>query len=112
MSPEDSNIPSLEHSVLVALCSAGLSVANRTAAIGALSKYGWNLPDHRVIYAALCRSGHRPADELRDHLKAEVTRLGFPELEWESYFVTLMIDAAHVQALVRELLNSAPDIRQ
>lgn len=112
MAPNDFTISDLENALLAALCGASLSAESRNHAIRALSKYDWTVPDHRVIYEALRRSGNRTDNELREYLKAEVTRLGFPDLDWELYLAVPATGAADAEILIRELLNYAPDADQ
>jgi hypothetical protein len=106
-----SNFPimsELERKILGALCTIALLSTVREHAVRALAEYEWISPDHRVIYEALRRFGHRDGVEIREHLKAEVTRLGFPDIEWAPYFEACNPTAADVDRLVRELLNAAP----
>lgn len=111
MSSNDSKITELEHAILGALCGASRSAESRNHAIRTLATYDWAAPDHRVIYHALRRSGNRTDNELCEYLKAEVTRLGFPDMEWELYLAVSGAPAADAEILIRELLRSAPDTR-
>jgi hypothetical protein len=109
MTPDSPSIPELERELLGALCSIVLPSATREHAIRALAKYEWTTPDHRVVYEALRRAGKRDAGEIREHLRADVTRLGFPDIEWAPYFEARILTAADIDMLTRTLLNVTPD---
>jgi hypothetical protein len=108
MLPNSSTISELEREILAALCNIELPEASREHAIRALANYEWTMPDHRVIYEALRRAGHWGPGEIRERLKADVTRLGFPDIEWALYFETSNRTAGDIVMLIRELLNAAP----
>jgi hypothetical protein len=111
MLPNYSTIFELEREILAAVCNIELPETSREHAMRALAKYEWTLPDHHVIYEALRRSGHPGQGEIRERLKAEVTRLGFPDIEWALYFETSNRTAGDIVILIRELLNAAPGTR-
>jgi hypothetical protein len=76
----------IERRLLRALCMAPLSLDDRHEALRSLAHYDWILPDHRVIYEALRRSRQRNSAALREHIVAEITRLGFPDIDLEPFF--------------------------
>lgn len=99
----------LERQVLRALCVSALPFERRTEVVKALATHRWQSPDHQVIYEALRRSRHRDARSLREHLRAEATRLGFPDIDWACYFQASAAVDEHVENLVRTLLSHAAE---
>jgi hypothetical protein len=87
-------ISELERKILRALCRQGadssaradLDAQSRTNAISSLLSYSWQDAEHRIIFEALARLPGPDAAELRRQLPAQATRMGFPEVQWETYF--------------------------
>ncbi len=77
------------------------AVWNRLAA--SLSAYSWQVPDHRVVYDALRGIRSRDAATRRDQLPAQVTRMGFPDLNCSVYFAPTEISEREIEGLVRQL---------
>ena len=98
-----------ECEILGALCSAALSLDRRARALQDLTEYFWHSPDHRVIYEALRRSRERDAVALHEYLRAEVTRLGFPDIDWALYLSPRNPSATEIEILVHTLLALTPD---
>ena len=99
-----SDIPQLERSLLRGLCSADLSSSERNAILLRLAGHTWRDADHQVIYAVL-RSApklHRVA--LRAYLISEVTRLGFPDVDFTGYFAPSTFLNTDVAKLAGSLL--------
>jgi hypothetical protein len=94
----------IERLMLGALCTGPLSLDDRSEALRSLAHYNWILPDHRVIYAALRRSRQRNSPALREHIVAEITRLGFPDIDVEPFFDTCTLTKAEIVELANALL--------
>jgi hypothetical protein len=62
-----------------------------------------------VIFEALCRARQLDRTGIQERLKAEVTRLGFPDIDWAEYFQPLHLDKAQIEKLIRALLNRASE---
>ena len=105
----------VERTLLRALCAAPLSPQERDTLLPRLAKYDWHSPDHRVIYEALRRSRHSNSDALREHIIAETTRLGFPDIDIASFFEPCPLSSADIEKLTRTLLaafsSGAPDTK-
>ena len=101
----------VERSFLRALCVAPLSHRERDAILRSLAKYNWGSPDHRVIYEALRRSRQPSSDALREHIIAEVTRLGFPDIDIAPYFAPAELSKTDVEELTNVLLAADPGVR-
>jgi hypothetical protein len=50
-----------------------------------LAGYSWREPDHAIIYEAITRARSRDPKRWREQLAAQTTRMGFPDLDWESF---------------------------
>lgn len=51
-----------------------------------LSDYVWSNEEHRVVYQCLRSTRHAPAASLRAEMASVATRMGHPEVDWNSYF--------------------------
>jgi hypothetical protein len=84
----------LERKILRAICREGTESSvpanfvaqSRTSTIAGLLSHNWQDAEHRVVFDALVRLPGRDAAELRSQLPAQTTRMGFPDVEWETYF--------------------------
>src|ERR1700758_480104 len=104
MATQSRDTKEVERLVLAALCTGPLSLDDRSEALRSLANYNWILPDHRVIYEALRRSRQRNSPALREHIVAEITRLGFPDIDVEPFFNPCSL----TQAEIVELANLLP----
>jgi len=98
----------VERTLLGALCTRPLSQQERDTLLRRLAEYNWRSPDHRVIYEALRRGRQSDSGGLRHHVIAEVTRLGFPDIDLAPYFVPSTLSDAEIEKLAEALL-AAPD---
>ena len=98
----------VERTLLCALCSRPLSQQERAALLRRLAEYNWRSPDHRVIYEALRRGRQIHSGGLRHHVIAEITRLGFPDIDLAPYFAPSTLSYAEIERLAEALL-AAPD---
>lgn len=94
----------VERLVLGALCTRPLSLDDRSEALRSLANYNWILPDHRVIYEALRRSRQPNSTASREHISAEITRLGFPDIDVEPFFAPSTLTKAELARLAKALL--------
>lgn len=95
------SILSLELALLRAFCSSKNVCAARDQIASVLPGYKWQDPENAIVYAALCKVSGRDSQPLREQLSAIATRMGFPDVAWEDYFVA---DAAAEQEIL-ELLS-------
>jgi hypothetical protein len=84
MSQHD-KIVSLELRILRALCTHpnGERYENCGASLGG---YVWHDAEHGAMYQALRRIGFLSPNARRRELPAEMTRLGFPDVNCQAYF--------------------------
>jgi hypothetical protein len=102
----------LESKILRALCSnpspridnpAAAFTAERADILAKLRTHPWQDPEHRVVFEALTLLPGRQANELREQLPAQATRMGFPDVNWDAYFAADADDISP-EALLAELL--------
>jgi hypothetical protein len=104
----------LESKILRALCSnpspstdnPAAATAKRATILAKLRAHRWQDPEHRVVFEALTLLPGRQAKELREQLPAQATRMGFPDVNWDRYFVASN-DNAPIETLVAELLAAS-----
>lgn len=104
MATQSRDTKEIERRVLGALCMGPLSLDDRNEALRSLANYSWILPDHRVIYEVLRRSRQRNSAALRENIVAEITRLGFPDIEVEPFFDPCSLTKAEIIELANALL--------
>lgn len=104
MATQSRDTKEIERLVLGALCAAPLPLEDRGEVLRSLANYNWILPDHRVIYEALRRSRQRNPAALREHVVAEITRLGFPDIDVEPFFNPCNLTKAELVALANASL--------
>ncbi|MFZ0583224.1 MAG: hypothetical protein WA690_13265 [Candidatus Acidiferrales bacterium] len=96
----------LERKTLRALCRerldgparADLDAQSRAAAVSELLLHNWQDAEHRIVFEALARLPGRDAAELRRQLPAQATRMGFPDVQWETYFASGTDDAKSAES--------------
>jgi len=74
-----------ERLVLRALSTRFVEPAEWTVIDRRLAGYSWREPDHAIVYAAITRARSRDPKHWREQLQAQTTRMGFPDLDWESF---------------------------
>ena len=94
----------LERLVLTNLCaSAGLG-GRRELILANLSRHQWRVPEHRVVYEALMRMPSADPGAISAELPAMATRMGFPDVDWDSYFLPGdHLGATEIEELIRRL---------
>lgn len=102
MSPK--NNVELECRILCALASYP-SGDELCACIAALAAYPWREAEHRVVYDALRRIGFLPPTARQRELAAEVTRMGFPDVDSAAYFGGDSGTAGALPEMIRQVLG-------
>jgi hypothetical protein len=98
----------LELTLLRSLCASRHLNAARARITPGLDDYQWHDEDHRIVYEALGKLSDRDKRPLREQLPVIATRMGFPDVDWENYFVTdATITEEEVRKLARKLAMSA-----
>lgn len=96
---------SLERRILRQICSDSLSREDMNRAIDKLAQYAWREPEHDVLFKAIRRLGGGDAGRLREELPAQLTRMGFPDIDWPRYFAAETKDFASLDDLLLLLVS-------
>ena len=73
-----------------------------------LSSYKWRNADHSVVFEALTRLNFAAtAAQLREQLPAQLTRLGFPDVNYEVFFEGQIPKESEIPALTETLRRGA-----
>lgn len=88
MSSTDSPIfaSQIERDILRFLCSTDIDSDDWKRFLARLGAHEWRDPEHKVIYDALGSIRSADPKTRRDELPAQVTRMGFPDVDFEKYF--------------------------
>lgn len=97
----------LEKLVMRALCLGTSDGPVREALMPMLRNYQWQFQLHQVIFDALDSTPSTDPAVLRQVLPAKLTRLGFPDVEWEEFFEPLSISSDEIMASARRMLAGA-----
>lgn len=87
---KSSTIIALEREILRMLCDPHeqADAQLRERAVLRLQAHSWHDAEHRIVFEAVAKLPGRDAGELRRQLPAQATRMGFPEVYWETYFAS------------------------
>jgi hypothetical protein len=100
-------IVSLELALLRALCASAEVCASRDQIASAIPGYKWRDSEHAIVYEALCKVPNRDKRPLSEQLPVIATRMGFPDVEWEAYFVPPAVPNPEILELLRMLASTA-----
>jgi hypothetical protein len=105
VSAESMTTTELELAVLRALCALPGGDDARAKVANELKAYRWKHADHLVIYEALMEINSADRQALRRELPAAVTRMGFPDINWERFFAAnaTTVPPDRIFELIREL---------
>ncbi len=96
--------PELEKLVLRVLCVGTPQGPVKKALMPLLRNYRWGAQLHQAVFNALAVL---PSDDpaiLRQLLPARLTRLGFPDVEWEEFFAPHSLSREGSIALARRMV--------
>jgi hypothetical protein len=91
-----------EHLALRILCQTQRPQL-REEGMRLLACYVWQGRDHEVVFEVLGEPGWRDPDGLRAQFPARLTRKGFPDLDFESYFEPHGLAPQQALKLIRAL---------
>lgn len=97
-------IVSIERQILRALCSDNAR-AETGHFVRELSSYSWRDPEHATVFQAIRSLAARGRTSWRDELPAEVTRMGFPDVEWPRYLAAAKAQEFSMRELIACLLS-------
>jgi hypothetical protein len=101
----------LERETLRALCIRASANARHQDTMRDLSNHVWQDAEHGVVFEAIQRLSSSDPKLLREQLPAQTTRMGFPDVNWEHYFIPAGEAGSDFDALVRDLL-AAPKVEK
>jgi hypothetical protein len=80
----------LEREILRVLCDphGRADAKSREQAVLRLQAHSWHDAEHRIVFEAVAKLPGRDAAELHRQLPAQATRMGFPDVNWETYFAS------------------------
>lgn len=107
-SPPHAAVADLERELLRALCVPGARASARIAVVSEMAGYSWRDHENRVVFDAIRRLRGRELEDLRASLPAVATRMGFPDVNWDTFFVPDTNSRSDPLALARRLLAAAP----
>ena len=87
MSSDDSPIiaTQIERDILRELCAGQIESRQWHSIVNRLFAYEWKDPEHKVVFDAWRAIKSDDALTRRQELPAQVTRMGFPDLDWGKY---------------------------
>ncbi len=94
----------LEKLALRLLCAATSEGGLRDALVPPLAGYAWKSTLHRAIFQAVEAFPSHDPRVLRQLLPAKLTRMGFPDVEWDELFAPPEMSREDSLALVRQML--------
>lgn len=97
------DVHNLEHRILCALCSDTTRAELRGKVVRDLNGHPWHDSEHRIIYEALRSIPNGEGRAMREQLPAQATRMGFPDVDWDDYFLKAVPAEEELLKQVREL---------
>lgn len=88
-------------------CDATEDKPARVNVIRMLADYAWLDADNEILFEAIRELFARNSRNILDHLPAELTRRGFPDLPWEPLKQRSRIAGVEAVELAGELLRAA-----
>jgi hypothetical protein len=93
----------IERDVLRSLCSGAIDSADWKRILARLGAHEWRDPEHKVIFDALGSIRSNDSKTRRDELPAQVTRMGFPDVDFGKYFDADRLPNAPLDQLIDRL---------
>jgi hypothetical protein len=75
----------IERRLIQLLCGRDVHPADLRRFAAELSGRSWRDAEHDMVFRAICDLAARDHQTLRSELPAQVTRMGFPDVEWSIY---------------------------
>jgi hypothetical protein len=97
----------LETLVLRVLCTGTPQGPVKDTLPPLLRGYPWKSTLHQAIFNAIAAFPSDDPEILRQLLPAKLTRMGFPDVEWEEIFSPPSLSRDEAIALVRQMLADA-----
>jgi hypothetical protein len=94
----------LEKLALCFLCAGTLEGAVRDVLVPLLRAYQWQCSLHQALFDAIAAVPSEDPQLFRQLLPAKLTRMGFPDVEWEEFFAPPSVAKEEAIALIRQML--------
>ena len=91
-----------ERRLLSALCQNSLEEGARETVVDRLRTCEFSAPEHEIVFLAWVQIRALHANPTRETIAAQVTRLGFPDVDFDSLFSAAPPTADEIAALLRE----------
>ncbi len=98
---------SIEIRVLRVLCQGTPEGPVKDIGESLLRDYHWRSATHRTLWDALRTIPSEDINVLRQLLPAQLTRLGFPDEEWEQLFVPQTLSKEEAVAFMRRMRDNS-----
>lgn len=96
---------SIEFQVLRAVCLATVQGSLKEIAGDILREYHWHNALHQALWEALGAIPTENPEIFRQLLPAQMTRAGFPDVEWEVFFAPHTLSKEKAIALMRRMVK-------
>lgn len=95
----------LEQFTLRLLCTGTPQGPVKNVLVPLLHDYRWQRQLHQIIFNAIVAIPSDDPATLRQLLPAKLTRMGFPDIEWEEIFTPASLSSEHAVDAVRRMLS-------
>lgn len=86
------------------LCASSEDIAHRRELAQKLRQYSWHGNDHRILFEAIGELLARSSQRVLEHLPAELTRRGFPDISCDPLSAASELTPDAALALAKKLL--------
>jgi hypothetical protein len=104
--PDEASRIQTELLILRAMCQGTPQGSVRTTALHILKDYRWREPVHQVMFQCLARLPGENPELLRNELPACLTRKGFPDVDWDTFFAPHSPTPQEAERMMLELRKS------
>jgi hypothetical protein len=102
-------VTQIERDILRGLCAGVIDSVSWRRMIDQLTAHSWKDPEHKVVYDALRAIRSQDAQTRRQELPAEVTRMGFPDVDWGKYLDREALPSVPLEELLARLWSWRED---
>ncbi len=96
-----------EEQLLQFLCASAEDIAQRRRVLQRLSLHSWPDNDHRILFEAIGDLLSRNSQTILEHLPAELTRRGFPDISYDALSAPPVLNSAAALALAEKLVRAS-----
>ena len=93
----------LEQLILRLLCAGTPQGPVKNVLVPLLRDYHWQRQLHQIIFSAVAAIPSDDPATLRQLLPAKLTRMGFPDIEWEEIFTPPLLSTERAADMVRQM---------